>query len=116
VPSEKVTSILLSKTDLTLSDVETMSEAQAWRVVYSLPRPTPRSDTKTRACFTGFGSTERAELVALADSVGHLVTSGITKKLTLLVCGANAGPVKMETAVAQGTNLVSGDEYRSMIG
>lgn len=113
--SEKVRGILLSRTELSAVDVDTMSEAEAWRAVYSLPKPTPKKDLRTRVCFTGFGVSEKAELTELAERAGHVPTAGVTKKLSLLVCGENAGPVKMEKAGAQGVNLVTGAEYRELV-
>lgn len=114
MPSDKVTRILLSKTDLMPEAVESMTEAQAWRFVYSLPKPKP--DQRLEVCFTGFGVSEKAELCETAKRANLKVVKSVTKSLSLLVCGANAGPMKLERAGAQGVVLLDADEFRAFLG
>lgn len=92
----------------------TLSEAAAWRLVYELP-PKPKPPTRLSVCFTGFTSAEKTELMALAHEANHHIAGGVTKKLGLLVCGDNAGPVKLEKAAAQGVTLMTGEEYRELL-
>jgi NAD-dependent DNA ligase len=113
MPSDKVTQILLSKTDLTHADIALLSEAQAWRWVYSIPKP-PR-DERLQVCFTGFGAAEKQELEALAEAAKIRVVTRVTKELGILVCGPNAGPKKLETAAAQGALLLERKDFEHFV-
>jgi DNA ligase (NAD+) len=114
MPSEKVARILLARSELGEAQVAALSEAEAWRQVYSLPKPA-RGPTRVVVCFTGFSALEKEELEALALQSGDHVTASVTKKLGLLVCGDNAGPSKLEKAAVQGVTLVTGPEYRQLV-
>ena len=109
MPSEKVTRILLSNSDLSREAIIALSEAQAWRLVYSLPRP--ERDERVEVCFTGFGASEKLQLSQLAEAANLRVAKSVTKGLSLLVCGPNAGPVKLEQAGAQGVVLLERAEF-----
>lgn len=53
-------------------------------------------------CFTGFPDNEKERLCLLALEAGLLVKDSVTKKLSLLVAGAFAGPSKLSKAERQG--------------
>lgn len=109
MPSERVTRILLSNSDLTRDGITGLSEAQAWRLVYSLPKP--ERDNRVEVCFTGFGASEKLRLSQLAETANLKVAKSVTKGLSLLVCGPNAGPAKLEQAGAQGVVLLESAEF-----
>jgi NAD-dependent DNA ligase len=114
MPSDKVTRILKARTDLPPERLAEMSEAEAWRLVYSLPGP-EKSPTRVSVCFTGFSTSDKKALWALADAANHHVTPSVTKSLGVLVCGANAGPKKLEKAAQQGVALMTESEYREFV-
>ena len=93
------------------ADVAKLSEAEAWRIVYDLPKPEARADAPAHVCFTGFSPTEKAELAERARRANMHVAKSVTKRLTMLVCGDNAGPAKMERAAAQGVAVVGVGEF-----
>jgi NAD-dependent DNA ligase len=66
-------------------------------------------------CFTGFPAKERAELEAKAAAFGMWVKSSVTVNLDLLCTGEKAGSVKMQKAEAQGTCLLTVDEFLDLV-
>lgn len=63
--------------------------------------------------FTGFNAAEKAELVALAEEYGMIVSksSSITKTLNFLVMGENAGPAKIQKAIEQGVPMMNREQF-----
>lgn len=59
--------------------------------------------------FTGFAAAERQAMEENATSSGWIVRRTVSKGLTCLICGPNAGPSKVRRALDQGT-LVLGPE------
>jgi NAD-dependent DNA ligase len=110
--SERVSKILRAKTDLTDDQIAGMSDAQGWQVIYSLPS---RRDRKARlvdqVCFSGFSESEKERLSALATAHGMNVTASVTKNLTYLVTGPNAGPMKIKKAMEQDVTLMSEQQF-----
>ena len=113
MPSERVTGVLLSKTDMTPEEIAALSEPQAWRLVYAMAPP--RLEKKVEVCFTGFNLTGKATLGALAEEAGLQVVKSVTRNLGLLVCGPNAGPKKLEKAAEQGTAVVDAAEFERFL-
>ena len=66
-------------------------------------------------CFTGFSAAAKADLAALAVGAGMFVRPAVTKKLSVLCCGPNAGPAKTEKARQQGVIILKEDEFRLLI-
>lgn len=63
---------------------------------------------KPEVCFTGFKKAEKAELILLAESKGLFVRSDVSSKLSVLICGDNAGPSKIKRAEKAGANIIRG--------
>lgn len=114
MPSEKVERILLSRTNMSREELAGMSEAEAWRLVYELPKP-PKRPPKPSVCFTGFGVAEKDELIDLAERAGYRVAKSVTKGLSLLVCGENAGPAKRDKAREQSVAVMTGAKFRKLL-
>ena len=110
MPSEKVKMALRSKTDMAVDDIEKLSEKQAWDIIYSLPKQTSK-DSRMQICFTGFGKSEKQELIECAQNCGLRVVASVTKNLTLLVTGDNTGPAKMKRAEDQGVKCVTKEQF-----
>lgn len=72
------------------------------------PKPAPEAPQESRPqiLFTGFAKAERAAFEAQAAAAGLAVVSTVTKNLTFLACGGNAGPAKVEKSRQQGTFVV----------
>lgn len=64
--------------------------------------------------FTGFSKAERARLEAAAEDNGLVVRSTVTRGLTYLVCGPNAGAAKIAQAEAEGAEILSAEEAEEM--
>lgn len=89
------------------------------KVAISAPPPRPRRDAppdeRPQILFTGFASVQRAMLEQHADAKGVRVVQTVTKGLTFLCAGPNAGPSKVEKARAQGVYIVSESQLRELL-
>ena len=112
--SEKVTMILLSKTDMTREEVADLSDSDAWGIVYSL-RAKKAKDTRLQICFTGFGLSKKNELSELAAENNMNVVASVRKNLDYLCGGDNAGPSKIEKAERQGVQFLDERQFVSLI-
>jgi len=112
--SEKPTMILLSKSDMSKEKVSALSDAEAWKIIYSL-RTTKAKDNRLQVCFTGFGTSNKQELIELANSNNFKVVSSVTKKLDFLCGGENAGPKKIQKAESQGVQYLDGSQFIRLI-
>ena len=65
------------------------------------PKAPPKSHHFLDVCFTGFKSEDKKRLKELAESAGLIVRSSVTRGLSFLCCGHNAGPKKVEKARKQ---------------
>ena len=59
--SEKPTRILLSKSDLTQEEISTLSDEDAWKLIYQISENS--KDRRVQVLFTGFGASKKKELV-----------------------------------------------------
>jgi len=98
--SEKPTMILKSRSDLGDEEIASLTDAEAWKLIYSI-RTTKAKDTRLQVCFTGFGTSKKEELINLAHDNRFKVVASVTQKLDYLVGGENAGPKKIEKAESQ---------------
>lgn len=73
------------------------------------------SFTNHEVCFTGFDADEKQELKELAVNLGMTPRSGITQNLTMLICGRNAGPVKMAKAKERGLTILTIQEFKTKL-
>ena len=112
--SEKPTVILKSKSDLSSEEIEALSDAEAWRLIYSI-RTTKAKDSRLQVCFTGFGTSKKEALVNLAHDNRFKVVSSVTQKLDYLVGGDNAGPKKIEKAESQGVEFLNEQQFMDLI-
>jgi len=103
--SEKLRSILLSKTELTETQLEKMTEREGWGIVYSL-RSKETKEKKIEVCFTGFSPSDKKELIQISIDNDIHIAKSVTKGLMFLCCGGNAGPSKMKKAEIQGVKLI----------
>ena len=112
--SEKPTMILQSKSDMTREEIAVLSNAEAWRVIYSI-RSNKAKDKRLQICFSGFGASKKEELISLAEESNFNVMSGVTNKLDYLIGGANAGPKKIEKAETQGVQFLTEHQFLELI-
>ncbi|WP_421865183.1 BRCT domain-containing protein [Motiliproteus sp.] len=82
------------------------------------PPPPPRIREKPNqleVLFTGFPKVQRAALEQKATDAQMLVRKTVSKKLTFLVGGPNAGPTKLEKSRAQGVYILSEPQFHQML-
>jgi DNA ligase (NAD+) len=105
---DKLRRILRSKTDMTDTEINGLTEKDGWALIYAQTASNAATkDRRFQVCFTGFGITEKEEL-ALAAELAHLkVVSSVTKDLQYLVAGETAGPAKLQKASQQGTKVLT---------
>ena len=106
--------ILLSKSDMSKEEISDLSDAEAWKIIYSI-RTVKAKDMRLQICFTGFGTSKKQELVNLANSNDFKVVSSVTKKLDFLCGGENAGPKKIEKAKEQGVQFLNEQQFIQLI-
>ena len=73
------------------------------------------ADQQPQILFTGFASTLRAELEEQCTSSGLQVCKTVTKFLTYLCVGPNAGPAKVEKSRAQNVYIVDEAQLRLLL-
>lgn len=114
---EKVTRILLAKSDLTAEQISKMSDKEAWHWLYSHFPPKSKRYNKNvqQICFTGFSSSERKQLEREAEEAHLEVVKSVTKSLRYLIIGPNAGPAKIEKAKAQEVVILNKDQFHNML-
>jgi BRCT domain type II-containing protein len=114
MPSEKLTSILRSKSPFSEAEIAAISEIDGWNWVYQ-NKPAPK-DKNNEICFTGFGAIERKQLEMLAGKSGQMkVKESVTTTLTFLCIGDNPGPAKLEKAKRQGVTLLSRKQFFDLL-
>lgn len=110
--SEKLLRILKSKTNLGDDELNTISEAEGWNLVYSLK---PKKEKLIEICFTGFLPDEKNELIEIAKEANFHVAKSVTQNLPFLCTGDDPGPAKIEKAKYQGVVIISKDQFLQMI-
>jgi hypothetical protein len=75
----------------------------------------PKSSGKLEICFTGFNKAEKIKLESTALNHDFLVKKDVTKSLSFLCCGYNAGPSKKEKARNNGALAITADQFNSLI-
>ena len=99
---------------VTKEQIEALSDAEAWKLIYSMRSQKARDD-RLQICFTGFGASKKEELTELANRHNLKVVSSVTKKLDFLCGGENAGPKKVEKAEAQGVQFLTENQLQDLI-
>lgn len=112
--SPYVAKILSSKSDLSPEKIESISDADAWKIIYSLTSTKVRDD-RIQLCFTGFDPDQKQVLVDYARANKCKVRGSVTKKLDYLICGEYPGPVKIEKARSQGAKILTASEFMDLI-
>jgi NAD-dependent DNA ligase len=113
--SEKVARILRSRTELSSEEIQSMSDGEAWRRVYSLPKRAKTIDHNGEICFTGFSPSQKSNMQQAAQRRGFKVVKSVTKRLAFLCAGPNAGPSKLQKARQCGATILSLDELTRML-
>lgn len=72
-------------------------------------------DIGVEILFTGFKSSQRQELEDLAEAAGMIVRKSVTKGLSYLCTGPNAGPTKLAQAIDTGASIIELDEFLSIL-
>jgi len=107
--SEKPTKILLSKTSMTIEEINTLSDTEAWKKIYSLKSRSSHNDMP-EVLFTGFNADVKKILSDEAKGKFKIVKS-VTKNLDFLVVGEFPGEKKIEKAQSQNVDLITEDQF-----
>jgi len=79
------------------------------------PKAPPKSHHLLDVCFTGFKSEDKKRLKEMAESIGMIVRSSVTRSLNFLCCGYNAGPNKIEKARAQNVIALNEEQFTQLL-
>lgn len=102
--TEKLVAILLSRTNLSKDEITRMSESDGWKTVRELDQQKSMARQQNKlpeVCITGFNQADKTRLSELATTAGFVVKDAVTKGLSLLIAGENAGPSKLRKAEEQ---------------
>lgn len=125
---EKVTAPKTLRVDHVIEFHDTLTEAniyyekaveffEAEGYEYEVTKPTRLSSPDTMdVCFTGFNKQDKANLSDLAAANGMEIRQSVTKHLDILCYGFNAGPKKLEKALAQGVLILNSEQLKTLIG
>ena len=113
MPTENVARILKAKSPFSATEIEGMSDAQGWAWIYANAKP--KKEKLTQICFTGFSTTEKSELTAMAQAARLEVVASVTKSLAFLCAGENAGPAKLAKARDQGTHVLNREQFTHLL-
>ncbi len=108
--SEKLKGVLRSKTDLNDEEINKLTESEGWALIYSIEkseRELREQNKLPEICFTGFGKSDRERLSEIATKAKFLVKDSVTKSLSVLVTGENAGESKIKKAESQGCTITN---------
>lgn len=111
--SDKVARILRAKSPFNAEQIAAMSDVEGWAWIYG--NATSSKVSGPQVCFTGFNVTDKDELSRRAGEAGLTVVSSITKGLSFLCAGDNAGPAKIARAREQGTRLLTREEFLRLL-
>lgn len=117
MPSERVSKILRSKSNLSTDEIAGMSNVEAWDYVYALSanRKKPE-DTRTRITFTGFTTSQKRALHEIAETSGiYRVMSGMAKSTAILVVGSEPGEQKIAAARRDDVPMISGAQFTALV-
>lgn len=114
---QRITQILLAKSDLSPEEIAQMSDREAWGWLYTHFPPTTKRRKKAgpEVCFTGFPPSERKQLEDVARTAHLEVVTGVTRSLKYLVTGPNAGPAKLQKAREQNVILLNVGQFRDLL-
>lgn len=113
MPSEKLTRILKAKSPFSSEQIEAMTDAEGWDWVYA--HASPRKEKLPEICFTGFSLTEKSELAERASNARFRVVVTITKTLSFLCVGENAGLVKVEKAKEHKVSILTRLQFENLL-
>lgn len=112
----KVTNILKSRSDLTDEKIASMTDAEGWKWIYKHHPPKKDPDkNKPQICFTGFRPAQKENLYDHAQQNGMKIVKSVTKKLSFLCIGENAGPSKMKKAKEQNIFIMNEQQFLQML-
>ena len=73
--------------------------------------PTQAPSNKLEICFTGFTKSQKDILIEQAKNADMQVRDGVSKNLSFLCCGINAGPKKIESARDKGVLIIGASQF-----
>jgi NAD-dependent DNA ligase len=112
----KVTNILKSKSNLSEEEIAFMTDAEGWKWIYKhYPSKKDPEKNKPQICFTGFRPAEKEQLFEYAKNKGMKIVKSVTKKLSFLCIGENAGPSKIRKATEQNVIILDDKQFVKML-
>jgi len=113
--SNKAKRILKSKSNLSDSEINKLSDFEAWKIIYKYSNSSPRHNKYNQICFTGFNLNEREELELLAIQHGLEIVKSVTNHLQFLCIGDNAGPSKLEKAKKNNIIILTAIQFKTLL-
>jgi NAD-dependent DNA ligase len=114
MPSPKLIQILRSKSSLTDEQIISLSDEEAWSLIYEIDakqKEERKKNRKSTVCFTGFNKTDKAAIEAKAIERGMKPVTSISQSLDFLVLGETPGSSKVSKAEAAGVRIIHAHEF-----
>lgn len=109
---DRILAMFNSENELVSADVPSMLNSSSSRATKPLPK---QSTGKSEIAFTGFSKADRDRLEAQAESAGLTIKKDVTKRLSYLCCGPNAGPTKTAKARDAGALALTEKQFIDLI-
>jgi len=112
--SERLRKILKAKSEFSDDEIEAMTDKEGWDWVYE-HRSKQQNEKLAQICFTGFSPSEKSELSRNAKETDLEVVKSVTKNLSYLCIGNNAGPSKLKKAKEQDVTIMNREKFENLI-
>lgn len=109
---DRILAMFNSENELLSADVPSLLDSSQSRASKTRPK---QSTGKAEIAFTGFSKSDRDRLEAQAESAGLTIKKDVTKRLTYLCCGPNAGPTKTAKARDAGALALTEQQFINLI-
>jgi len=116
-PSSEVIQILRSRSSLTGEQIISLTEKEAWELIYEIDaheKAERDANRKPTVCFTGFNKNDKAALAKAAKERGLMPVGSVSKNLDYLVLGETPGESKIAKAESVGAKLLQAHEFEQL--
>ncbi|HDN9017628.1 TPA: hypothetical protein P2I01_004562, partial [Aeromonas salmonicida] len=109
---DRIAAMFKSESELLAADVPSLLDTPRSNISKKI---TKQSIGKAEIAFTGFSKADRDRLEMQAEDAGLTIKKDVTKRLTYLCCGPNAGPTKTAKARDAGALALTEQQFIDLL-
>lgn len=109
---DRIVAMFNSENELLAADVPSLLDSPRLKPSNNF---TKQSTGRAEIAFTGFSKANRERLEMQAEEAGLTIKKDVTKRLTYLCCGANAGPTKTAKAREAGALALTEQQFIDLL-